>query len=221
MLISPGNSTLLKAATLGNFMSNDLLRVVLALFFLTCVLVGGANAQTVNLSTDEAVLEQLGKLKNEKFRKEQVCIERLKESARVIVIGSFRNDYGCHFDGAFVNSRFYDSDDVSLSKNALYALGWKKAGRVRRERLAKLWVEKGLLAFFTVLYTKDKDFQKPQVTYRGGHPPKRFEFHPPQVISNENGETVVTLWTSVMRRKKEFHRHEFRFAKDGTLSAGE
>ena len=81
-----------------------------------------------------------------------------------------------------------------------------------------LWVEKGLLAFFTVLYTKDEDFRKPQVTYKDGHPPNRHEFHPPQVVSNENGETVVRLWTSVMGREKTFHHHEFRFNKDGDLS---
>jgi hypothetical protein len=44
---------------------------------------GSANAQTVDLSTDEAVVEQFGKQKNEKLTKDDFCIKR---SAKVIVI---------------------------------------------------------------------------------------------------------------------------------------
>jgi hypothetical protein len=165
------------------------------------------------------VLERLGKLKNRDFSKVRVCIERVKELGKVIIIGFFQYDYGC-FDGAFVNAVYFEDGDAELSKNALTALGWKKAKRIQREKLAKLWVEKGLLAFLTVLYTKDKDFVVPQVTYKGGHRPKLREFHPPQVITKENGETVVTLWTSVMRREKEFHEHEFKFSSAGKLLQG-
>jgi len=68
-----------------------------------------------------------------------------------------------------------------------------------------------------VLYAKDEDFVVPQVTYKGGRQPKPREFHPPQVITKENGETIISLWTSVMRRKKEFHEHEFRFSGAGKL----
>ena len=195
----------------------NLIKISFALVFLQCVLAGDTHAQkTINLSTKEAVLERLGKLKNKDFSKDKVCIQRVKELEEVIVIGFFRYDYGCHFEGVFVNSGYIE-DDANLSKNALNALGWKKAKRVQREKLATIWVEKGLLAFFTVLYTKDEDFVFPQVTYKGGRPPEPREFHPPQVITKENGETIVTLWTSVMRRKKEYREHEFRFSSDGKL----
>ena len=182
----------------------NLFTISLAFVFLPCILAGCTQAQKVDLSTKEAVLEQLGKQQNADLSKAKICIERLKESEEIIVIGFFRYDYGCHFEGAFVNS-VYIEDGADLSQKALTALGWKKANQTQRETLAKLWVEKGLLAFSTVLYTKDKDFNNGD------------DFQPPNVVSKENGEVVVTLWTSVMRRKKEFHEHEFRFAKDGNL----
>jgi len=182
----------------------NLIKISFALVFLQCVLAGDTHAQkTINLSTKEAVLERLGKLKNKDFSKDKVCIQRVKELEEVIVIGFFRYDYGCHFEGVFVNSGYIE-DDANLSKNALNTLGWKKAKPVQREKLAKLWVEKGLLAFSTVLYTQEQDEDL-----------HNSEFQPPQVVTKKNGETVVTLWTSVMRRKKTFHRLEFRFAKDG------
>jgi len=159
--------------------------------------------QKVDLSTKEAVIEQLEKQKKADLSNAKICVERLKESSKIIIIGSFRYDYGCHFEGAFVNSIYFEKS-ADLSPKALGALGWKNANRKQREELAKLWVEKGLLAFSTVLYTQeqDKDF-------------RNIEFQPPQVVTKDNGETVVTLWTSVMRREKTFHRLEFKFAKDG------
>jgi len=173
--------------------------------------------QKVDLSTKEAVIEQLGKQKKADLSNAKICVERLKESSKIIIIGSFRYDYGCHFDGAFVDAVYFEEGDAELSKNALTALGWKKAKSVLREKLAKLWVEKGLLAFSTVLYSKDEDFVVPRVTYKGGRQPKPREFQPPQVITKENGETIVSLWTSVMRRKKEFRGYEFRFSPTGKL----
>ncbi len=223
-------------------MTISLLKHALIFFALSGFSVNCANAQKINLSTDKAVLaelqkkademrEAIGTTGNEKFDAamkkpldaKSVCIKRIKESEKIIVIGlkEFGDD-SFSFHGAFVDSRFYYSDEKTLSKNALDALGWQKATQAQREKLAKLWVEKGLLAFYTVLYTEDvdflKDFQsKSEVTYKGGKPPSPPEFHPPQVVSNEGGETVVTLWTSVMKTKKEFEHHQFRFVADASL----
>ena len=123
-------------------MSKDFIKFSLLFVFLSGVLVGCANAQTIVSPTDEAVLEQFGKLKDKKFGKDDVCIKRLKESAKIIVIGLFANDLGCRLDGMFV-----DSDYFETSKHALAALGWEKANRQQREKLATLWVEKVLFAF--------------------------------------------------------------------------
>jgi len=179
------------------------IKFTLALLFLAGVSVGCTRAQTIDLSTKEAVIEQLEKQSKVKFSKDLVCIERLKESAKIIVIGFFRYDYGCHLEGAFVNS-VYIEEGAELTQKALNGLGWKKANQVQREKLALTWIEKGLLAFSTVLYTKDKDF-------------KDGEFQPPIVASKDDGEITVTLWTSVMRRKIEFHHLKLTFTKDGTL----
>lgn len=197
-----------------------LVTLSLTFAFLHCILAGCANAQrqrTLNLSTDKAVLERLGVLKEKEFSKDKVCIGRLKESKQVIVIGFFRNDDSCRLDGAFVYS-VYIEDSPDFSPLALNALGWKKANQKGREALAKLWVAKGLLAFSAVLYVEGDDFVPGRGrTYRGGRKPNFPPFHPPQVVSRRNGEVVVTLWTSSLRREKRVGHHKYTFTKDGSL----
>lgn len=197
-----------------------LVRLSLAFVFLYWILAGCANAQsakTVNLSTRKAVLEWLGKQKKEKFSEDKVCIGRLKESKQVIVIGFSRNDDGCRLDGALVHSVYIEAS-ADLLQIALNALGWKRANQKRREELAKLWVEKGLLAFSTVLYVKGDDFVPGRgITYRGGRKPNFPEFHPPQVVSTKGGQVVVTLWTSFMSTQKMVRHHTYQFTKDGNL----
>jgi hypothetical protein len=213
-------------------MSAILIRFSLVLFFLPGVFAACAKAQVVSnqdppktetpsnldLSTNEAVLaelqrrldaksEELGKKGSRKLEARFVCIERLKESAEIIVIGGFAYDRGCRFQGVFVNSRYFEKDDPALSKNALAVLGWEKAPKREREMLAKFWVEKGLLSFFTVLHTADKELN-------------HHAFQPPQAVSTKSGEIKVTLWIvlpSGMRREKGFQHLEYRFSKDGDL----
>ena len=207
------------------------IKFLFALMFLSFILTGCTHAQIVSnqnrptaesdLSKDENVIAELQKIADarreklglvnkgkSKLEAKNVCIERLKESEKVIVIGFFANDIGCRFDGAFVDSRYFEKTDADLSKKALDALGWEKAPQKEREMLAKFWVEKGLLAFFTVLYTKDKDLNNQ-------------DFHPPKVVSGENGEIKVTLWIQLpsgMRREKGFQHIEYRFDKNGNYS---
>lgn len=128
-------------------MLKDLIKFSLLFIFFSGVFVGCANAQTIDSPTDEAVLEKLGKLKNEKFGKDDVCIKRLKESAKIIVIGLFANDLGCRLDGVFVDAGYFTKNNFEASKIALAALGWEKANRRQREKLAAIWVEKVLFAF--------------------------------------------------------------------------
>ncbi len=210
----------------------NLIKFSLLFALLSCVCAGCANAQLVpnqtiesisnaDLATDEAVLAELQKRADAKREKlglankgtskleaKSVCIERLKESPKVIVIGFFANDVGCRFDGAFVGSSYFEKTDIALHKTALDALGWEKAPKSEREMLAKFWVEKGLLAFFTVLYIKDKDLNNQ-------------DFHPPQAVSSENGAIKVTLWIQLpsgMSREKGFQHVEYRFDKNGNYS---
>lgn len=177
----------------------------LLIFFLPCVFAGCVRAQErFDLSTDEAVIERLKTVQNKNFSKDKICIERVNELGEVIVIGSARYDYGCHLEGVFANSIYFESG-TDLSKNALSVLGWKQQNRETREKTAKIWAEKVLLAFHTILYEPDKNLTG-------------VEFTAPQTISAKNGEFVVTVWTSVMRRKKEFYWYEFRFAEDGDVT---
>ncbi len=210
-----------------------LIKFALAFFILPCLSAGCAAAQSINLSTDEAVIAELQKIADakraelaptgdgkldakrklsSKLKAKDVCIRRLKESAKVIVIGSFRTDNGCHISGAFINSRYFEqfTDYAVLSKNALDALGWKTAHQQQREQLVKLWVEKGLLAFNTVLYQKVDELNK-------------VGFLPPQVVSTKNGEIKITLWVQLpsgMSKEKGFQHLEYRFTKDGVFSGG-
>lgn len=198
----------------ARFSFADLFRVGVCVMF---VLTDCTRAQTVDLSTNEAVLaelqriadaklEALGKPAGRKLEARFVCIERLKESAEIIVIGGFAYDRGCRFQGVFVNSRYFEKDDAALSKNALAALGWEKAPKREREMLAKFWVEKGLVPFFTVLYTRDKELNDQA-------------FQPPQVVSTKTGEIKVTLWVRLPRgRGEQGYQHlEYRFSRDGNL----
>ena len=106
----------------------------------------------------------------------------------------------------FVNSRYFEKDDAALSKNALAALGWETASQEQREKLVLLWVEKGLLPFFTVLYTRDKELIDQA-------------FQPPQVISTKTSEIKVTLWIRLPRgRGEQGYQHvEYRFGRNGNL----
>lgn len=180
-----------------------LIKFTLAFVFLTCVLAGCASGQVTDLSTDEAVRKELAKNSDLKPKLDRLCIERLKGPVAIIVIGTHANDRDCQLEGAFIGSAYLE-DSAELSQNALNALGWQKANPKRREELAKSWVEKGLLAFSTVLFTKDESFPGD-------------DFQAPQTVTDENGEIVVTLWTSVMKRKKDFEHLEYRFAADGKL----
>lgn len=187
----------------------NLIKISFAIIFVSGILAGCANAQIVpnrDLSTDKAVREELAKISDFKSI-DRLCIKRIKESAKIIVIGNHANDRDCRIDGAFINSRYFAETDAAFSKTALAALGWEAANQEQRKQLAKLWAEKGLSAFFTVLDTKDEDFS-------GG------VFHSPTVVSSKNGETIVTFWVSFMTRKKEFKHLEYRFAKDGNLLEG-
>jgi hypothetical protein len=196
---------------------NNLMKLSMAFVCLPVLLSGCAMAQTVDLSTDEAVRRELAKNDGFTSKLDRLCIERPVELAKIIVIGAYANDRDCRFEGAFLNS-VYLEESADLTQNALVSLGWKKASQNRREEIAKLWVEKGLMAFSTVLYEKGKDFVPGRgITYKGGRKPNFPEFQPPQVLSAKDGEVIVTLWTSTMERERRVYYRKFIFTKEGGL----
>ena len=169
----------------------------------------GQDLSRYDLSTNEGVnaaREAISGKKLDEYSKN--CVRRNSDLPQIVAVGGFAFDLGCYFQGVFVGSHYFEKDDVALSKKALDALGWKTANREQREKLARLWVENGLLPFSRVLAQKNEDFQNRP-------------FQPPQAISKENGDIIVTLWISLpprMIRGRGYQLLEYRFSKDGDLS---
>ena len=133
-------------------MANSIKKLVVisfAFLFLPCLLAGCANAQKADVLTDEAVLRTIEKLRGGDWKQDEICIKRLKEneSANIVVVGVKDDNLVCRFDGAFIGSDYFEHGKLDWTKNALHLLGWEKANRQERERLATLWVEKVIFAF--------------------------------------------------------------------------
>lgn len=118
-----------------------------AFLFLSCLLTTCATAQKVEVITDKFVLQTIEKLRGGDWHQDEICIKRLKEQANLIVVGVKNEASVCNLDGAFVDTDYFEQGKLEWTKNALHSLGWEKANRQQRENLAKLWVEKVLLAF--------------------------------------------------------------------------
>ena len=133
---------------MANFIKN-LAVISFAFLCLPCLLASCANAQKADILTDEVVLQTLENLRGGDWRQDEICIKRLKETepAKLIVVGVKDDKSVCHFDGAFVGSDYFAHGKSDWTKNALQLLGWEKANRQQREKLAKLWIEKILFAF--------------------------------------------------------------------------
>lgn len=136
------------------------------------------------------------------------CIRRHDSLPGIVVVGGFAFDYGCRWQGVFINSKYVGVDDQSMSRSALESLGWKTANRKQREALAQAWVGNGLLGFLTVLSAKNEHFAERS-------------FQPPQASTNSAGETVVTLWLRLPAgrvRGTTYQLREYRFSKDGDFA---
>lgn len=169
-----------------------------------------ANAQDLSqpaTRTDKSVASEKDELKP--LEKINLCVIKNEELPRITIVGSFAFDIGCLFEGVFVESRYFKKEDMALSKHALAALGWEAANRTEREKLAQLWVKKGFHAHSLIQVEKNKDF-------------KNRSFSPPQAVSKENGEIVVTLWlrfaSAVPQKPKIGYQFlEYRFSETGDL----
>jgi hypothetical protein len=137
------------------------------------------------------------------------CVRLDKELIGIAVVGSFAYDRGCRLSGVFVRTRYFENDDPGLSQAALEALGWKAVNQKQREQMAQVWVEKGLLAFLDVVTETKPDFAN-------------HSFQAPQVASQPDGETVVTLWIRLpvgRSRGRSYQLREFKFSANGALSS--
>jgi hypothetical protein len=183
---------------------------VMGSLFLSSACARGQDLWRYDLSTDEGVSRAREAVSGKKLDEySKGCIRRSTELPKVVVVGSFAHDYGCSFQGVFIGNRYFEEESATVvSKNALDFLGWETARQEERERLALVWVEKGLLAFLTVLEQKDEDF-------------KDRAFQAPKATSSGNGEVTVTLWIRQppgMSRERVYQLWEYRFSKYGDLA---
>jgi hypothetical protein len=182
---------------------------IIGFLFMCSACVHAQDLSKYDLSTDEGVTAAREAASGKKLDEySKGCISRSPDLPKIVIVGSFAHDYGCSFQGVFLGSRYFEEGGASLSKSSLNYLGWQTAQPEQREKIARLWVEKGLLAFFIVLLEKDE--------YLQDRP-----FHPPRAISKENGETVVTLWIRIppgMNKERVYQLLEYRFSRDGELA---
>jgi len=116
----------------------SLVIISLAFLFLPCLLTACANAQKVDVLTDEAVIQTIEKLRGGDWNRNEICIKKLKEQANLVVIGVKDKNSVCHVSLVFVDSDYFENGRLDWTKKALHLLGWEKANRQQREKLAKL-----------------------------------------------------------------------------------
>lgn len=121
--------------------------ISLAIVFLQCIAADSANAQKADVLTDKAILRTLEKLRGGDWYRDEICLKRLNEPAKIVIVGVRNEKLVCHLDGVFVDSDYFVQGRLEWSKNALRALGWEKANRQQREKLTKLLIETVLFAF--------------------------------------------------------------------------
>jgi hypothetical protein len=180
--------------------------------FMCLTRAGGQDLSRYDLSTDEGLTAAREAVSGKQLGAySKGCVRRSPDLPNIIVVGSFAHDRGCAFQGAFIDSSYFEGEMSEVSQKALHALGWERSGAGRREELARLWVEKGLLSFVTVLAREGGDF-----------PVGRFQ--PPRAITTKDGEIVVSVWVRLppgRRKGTACQLLEYRFSGEAELSGRE
>lgn len=176
--------------------------------FMCFARVGGQDLSRYDLSTDEGLTAAREAISGKQLGAySKGCVRRSPDLLNIIVVGTFAHDRGCAFQGAFIESGYFEGEASDLSQRALNALGWETSDAGRREELARLWVEKGLLSFVTVLARKSEDL-----------PIRRFQ--PPRAMTTKDGEIIVTVWVRLPPGRREgtaYQLLEYRFSNDAEL----
>lgn len=136
------------------------------------------------------------------------CVRRDGNLPGIVLVGTFRYDYGCYIEGAFITKRYLTARDNGLSKAVLHELGWTTANAEQRGALALAWTVKGLMGFVEVLYKKPENF--------ADHP-----FQAPKAETTAKGEAVVRLWVRLPLRRERgqsYQFRQFRFSSDGEMT---
>jgi hypothetical protein len=184
--------------------------VVLSLLFLSVTSVAGQgqDASPYDLSTDAGITAASEALTGRKLAQRSLNCVRRGKTLPVIAVGTFAFDWGCRFEGVFAKSRYFKTDEGQSWNNALDLLGWQTANAPEREKLALAWVKETWFAFARVLTEKNQDFQD-------------HSFQPPSVITNQDGEVIVTFWTRLPRkgrvRGRSYRLREVKLSRNGAF----
>jgi hypothetical protein len=182
--------------------------LTLSTLFMCLACAGGQDLSRYDLSTDEGLTAAREAVSGKRLGAySKGCVRRSPDLPNIIVVGSFAHDRGCAFHGVFIDSSYFEGEASDVSRRALNALGWETSDAGRREELARLWVERGLLSFVTVLARKSEDF-----------PIRRFQ--PPRAITTKDGDIVVTVWVRLPPGRREgtaYQLLEYGFSNDAEL----
>lgn len=185
------------------------MKLACTLIFLLSSIGTAQDISQFDLSTNDGVNAAREAIAGKKLAlRSKSCIKRGSKLPGIVAVGGFAFDRGCRLEGVFINSQYVASDDNSMSRSALEALGWKTMNQSQREKLAEAWVENGLLGFLTVISEKNEDF--------AGR-----AFQSIQTVTRPDGDTAVTLWIRLPSgrvRGTTYQLRAYRFSKDGDLA---
>jgi hypothetical protein len=184
--------------------------VVLSLLFLSVTSVSGQgqDASPYDLSTDAGITAAREALTSRKLDQRSLNCVRRGKTLPVIAVGTFAFDWGCRFEGVFAKSRYFKTDEGQSWEGALDLLGWQTAKPAEREKLALAWVKETWFAFASLLTAENQDFQD-------------HSFQPPSVMTNQDGDVIVTFWIRSPRkgrvRGRSYQLREVKLSRTGAF----
>ena len=141
---------------------------------------GGRSNGRYDLTSSEGIQDAYEAITRDRVEEDEYCFQPIRDLEDVAIIGTFAYDYGCMFNEAIVIDELGDVAD--MTQVALLHNGWDDPAK--RETLAQIWAEDGLLAEFSTVNSENEDFLKPDA----------LPFAPPTVTTQENGNIELTMW---------------------------
>ncbi|MFZ5554563.1 MAG: hypothetical protein ACOZCO_15695 [Bacteroidota bacterium] len=163
-----------------------------------------------DLSTDEAVVKEVNKGRENTIEKEDICIERPEAFKDLILVGFFADDRGCMFETAFYKNEKIDVEKAS--SQILIDNGWEK--RENKADLALEWVTNVSALWETVVSERPEYFDT-----TGEH-----VFSAPEIQLQENGGVIIKTWIKEpagMAPEDEYYLLRIDFSDKGKIMNSE
>ncbi|MCA9917058.1 MAG: PD40 domain-containing protein [Anaerolineales bacterium] len=167
---------------------------------------GGERNGRYDLTNSEGIQEAYEAITRDRVEADDYCFKPIRDLEDVAIIGTFAYDYGCMFNEAIVVEELGDVAD--MTQPALLHNGW--ADPAKRETLAQIWAEDGLLAEFGIINSENEDFLKPDA----------LPFSSPTLETRLNGDIEYTLWVGEpagMLPQNTYRQVQILIAEDGEL----